>query len=78
MTFSHLLVVNKPPAPSSTDNLANDRRGEEEEERERERERERESFIREEGREPPWISEKEPEREIKRDGLVHYNQIRTS
>ena len=77
MTFSHLLVVNKPPAPSSTDNLANDRRGEEEE-RERERERERESFIREEGREPPWISEKEPEREIKRDGLVHYNQIRTS
>ena len=77
MTFSHLLVVNKPPAPSSTDNLANDRRGEEEEEK-RERERERESFIREEGREPPWISEKEPEREIKRDGLVHYKQIRTS
>ena len=46
-------------------------------ERRRRRERERE-FIREEGREPPWISEKEPEREIKRDGLVHYKQIRTS
>ena len=52
--------------------------GERRRRRERERERERESFIREEGREPPWISEKEPEREIKRDGLVHYKQIRTS
>jgi len=53
--------------------------GERRRRRERERERERErALLGKRAGNPRGYLKKEAEREIKRDGVVHYNQIHTS